>query len=208
MTFRHAGYLVVALLVGAAIAGVAVHYSGEARRASRAAHVADSLRQVAEAERDSVRRAESWRTDSIARSTAARLDSLASAQREVAREAARLRGLIPAPDSTVRDSLRYWRETASSALAEVGALRATVATQDSVYLVQVGRIARLTAEAQQDAAHIAAQDRTIASLTARLSLTTPARECRIAGLLPCPSRTSSALAGAAITLLVMQAVDQ
>lgn len=208
MTARHAAYVVVALLVGAAIAGVAVHYSGEARRARAATAAADSARVHAERERDSIRRAESHRADSLARATSERLESLAAAQREVAREAARLRSMIPAPDTTVRDSLRYWRATATSALAEVGALRAAVATQDSVSLVQVGRIARLTADAQMDAARMAALERENMTLARRLALNPPARECRIAGLLPCPSRTSSALAGAALTLLVMQTVDR
>lgn len=204
--------VVAALLVGAAVAGVAVHYGGRARDAEAARQAEHARRLAAEARADTLARREAARVDSIARATAAALERLAAEQRRTADEARRLRERIPPPASgTPADSLRYWRATATAALAEVDALRGALATADSLRTVDTLRIRRLTLEAEREAARGDSLAASLARLSASLAAVTAERDrtrCRIVGLLPCPSRTTSALAGAVLTLTALQALGR
>lgn len=195
-------HLLVALLVGAAIAGTAVHFRTLARVEREARAETERLLTELSARLDSASRAAARTADSTARAHAAKLDSIQRDQRRLADSIRSVRVAIPLPDSTVRDSLRFWHQTATAATAESERLRAALDAADSTALVQVGRIARLTAEAQADAAHMAAQDRTIASLNARLAIQPAVKDCRVLGVLSCPSRTTSFVAGVAATAVV------
>lgn len=144
---RTLAYLTVALLVGAAVAGVTVHYRGELRQERERREVAERLAELLAVRADSVSREAARRADSTARAQSAALDEIRREQRRLADSLASYRAEIPLPDPAAPgDTVRYWREVATAAVQENAQLRAELATADSLHVLHIGTIARLTAE--------------------------------------------------------------
>lgn len=147
MTLRRLAYLVVALLVGASIAGVTVHYRGQLHQERERREIAERLAELLASRADSVAREAARRADSTARAQSAALAEIQREQRRLADSLARYRAEIPLPDpATPGDTVRYWREVATTALQEVEKLRGERALSDSLHGLHIGTIARLTAE--------------------------------------------------------------
>lgn len=194
---RTTAYVVVALLVGAALAATWVHADGRARRAETARAAEEARRILAEEELARVRREYYARWDSVQVENGRRLEAVQTEQRRLADAQRDLRERIPPPvEGTVEDSLRYWRATAESALLETLDLRAALALADSIRTTDTLRIRRMSDE------WLRSEQRgdTLAATLQRLVRTIPVAEppCRIAYILPCPSRTTATAVGMAV----------
>lgn len=203
---RTAAYVLVALLVGAAIAGVAVHFNGKARSAEQRAAQAEADRQLALEQLRAFQRAESIRHDSIAIETAHVLDSLGREQRRLSATAREIRDRIAPPDTTVGDSLRYWRSTAVAALDEVAALRTALEYADTVRAIDETRIRAMEERWLREMA----RGDSLAQALRRLTVAIPGRapECRILWVLECPSRTTTAVLALATGYAVHELTDE
>lgn len=187
---RNAVVLAAVLLAGA-VAGSA----WQMVRAEKRARVAsEALQDLLRQRLDSLERKLSREADERDQRQTRHLETLRLQQVAIADSLRRYRDGIPLPDTTVRDSLRYWHTTAEVAVAEVTSLRAALTVADSQITQLSVTVARVTAE--RDSAWRRSDAFADGVLRLQAELAKRPQPCRIIFGIPCPSRTTMTVAGA------------
>lgn len=151
--------------------------------------------------------------------TALRADADSAGRRAAAfqREADRLRAdraaRPPLGNVPASDSVTYYREQLAASDSENVELRASlderkqeIAAKTEESATQQRQLTLLEAQVRADSIALADADHALGSADTVLGIVEP--KCRIARVVPCPSRTVAFVGGAVIVVLAKQAIDQ